>query len=213
MMVICVIVDLTIRKRNEEELAELAALLGQKNETLLELVATDSLTSLRSRRAFLDQLTGQIEVSLRHARSFSVLLLDIDYFKRYNDTYGHLAGDEVLRQFGRILRATARRSDFVARLGGEEFGIILPETDRDGARTIGERFRIAIEEADWPQRAITSSVGAMTVDFEESVPRPQSPELSHILGESDRALYHSKDDGRNRFTHVADLPVPTKKVP
>ena len=81
----------------------------------------------------MDHLFAQLEISVRHARPLSVLILDIDHFKAFNDTFGHLAGDEVLREIGRILPAAARRSDVVARLGGEEFGIILPETGREGA--------------------------------------------------------------------------------
>lgn len=207
MKVICAIVDLTVRKRNEEELADLAALLGQRNKTLLELVATDGLTSLRSRRAFLDHLSGQVEAAVRYARPLSILILDIDDFKLYNDQFGHLAGDEVLRQFGKILRETARRSDLVARLGGEEFGIVLPETDAGGARTIAERFRSAIAEASWPRRHITTSVGAMTVSFDQAVPRPPLPEVSSILQEADRALYVAKESGRNRIAHSEDLPT------
>jgi diguanylate cyclase (GGDEF)-like protein/PAS domain S-box-containing protein len=206
LMVICAVVDITSRLRTEEELAELAALLGEKNKTLLELVATDSLTSLRSRRAFLDHLAGQVESAARNARPLSILILDIDEFKRYNDGFGHLAGDEVLRLFGKILRNTARRSDLVARLGGEEFGIVLPETNAEGARTLAERFRQAIEEARWPRRPITASVGATTVTFDHAVPRPPVPEVSGLLGKADRALYASKQSGRNRVTHSLDLP-------
>lgn len=206
MVVICAILDLTLRKKHEEELAGLAALLVEKNQELLELVATDSLTSLRSRRAFLDHLAGQLETAIRYSRPLSILILDIDHFKPYNDQFGHLAGDEVLRQFGHVLKETARRSDFVARLGGEEFGIVLPETDAAGARTIAERFRKAIEAATWPEREITASVGAMTVTFDQSVPRPAAPDISRLLSEADRALYASKEGGRNRITHASDLP-------
>jgi diguanylate cyclase (GGDEF)-like protein/PAS domain S-box-containing protein len=206
-VVICAIIDLTARKRAERNLAEAGELLARKNEKLLALVATDGLTSLRSRRAFMEDLTTQLEVSVRHARPLSVLILDIDHFKLYNDSFGHLAGDEVLKQVGRILLKIARRSDFVARLGGEEFGIILPETDKAGAGVLGERFRRAIERADWPNRSVTASLGATTVEFGQAVPRPKSPEISVILGEADRALYRSKETGRNRVTHVADMGV------
>jgi diguanylate cyclase (GGDEF)-like protein len=161
-MVICSIVDLSRRKEKEGNVLELASRLGKENERLLQLVATDSLTSLMSRQAFLDHFTALLEVSVRHARSLSLLILDIDHFKAYNDDFGHLAGDEVLRQVGKTLREAARRSDLVARLGGEEFGIILPETDRRGATVFGDRFRKAIEVGDWPRRPITISVGATT---------------------------------------------------
>ena len=205
MMVICAVVDLSARKETEAELARAAALLGEKNEELMEMVVTDGLTGLKSRRAFLDHLSAQIEVSVRHARPFSVLILDIDHFKRYNDDFGHLAGDEVLRQMGTVLREVARRSDFVARLGGEEFGILLPETERAGATVLGERFREVIESANWPRRPVTASIGVMTVEFEQAVPRPQAPEPSFILREADRALYRAKELGRNRVVHAGSF--------
>ncbi len=205
LMVVSSLVGLTLRKRTEKDMADAAALLGRTNERLLERVATDDLTTLKSRRAFMDHLTAQLEVSVRHARPLSVLILDIDYFKNYNDDFGHLPGDEALKQVGKILKEVARRSDFVARLGGEEFGIILPETDRRGATVIGERFREAIEAAEWPHRSVTASLGAMTVEFEQALPRPEAPELSHILREADRALYRSKELGRNRVTHAVEM--------
>lgn len=204
-LVVCGIVDLSARKRAEQNMAEVAELLGKKNRRLLELVTTDGLTSLKSRRAFQDHLDTHLELAVRNARPLSVLILDIDFFKDYNDTYGHLAGDEVLRQVGETLRGVARRSDFVARLGGEEFGIILLETGEEGARVLAERFRRAIETADWPRREITVSLGATTLEFEHAVPRPSAPSFSAILREADLALYRSKDTGRNRVTHAVDL--------
>jgi len=206
-MVVCAIVDLRVRKQDEKELADVALSLGRKNEELLELAATDSLTSLKNRRVFLDHLAFLVEASVRHARPLSVLILDIDHFKDYNDSFGHLAGDEVLRKIGRILGEVARRSDVVARLGGEEFGILLPETDRPGAGILAERFRKAIEGSDWPRRAITASIGSTTTEVLEAVPRPPSPDLSEIMRRADLALYASKRRGRNRVTHSEDMGV------
>lgn len=204
-MVVCSIVDLSAREEAERRMAEVVELLETQNERLLELVATDVLTSLKSRRAFMEHLGAQLEVAVRHARPLSLLIIDIDHFKHYNDEFGHLAGDEVLRQMGGVLGEVSRRSDFVARLGGEEFGVVLPETDADGARTLAERFRGEIEAADWPRRGMTVSVGAATVTFSRAIPRPNTPNLSEILREADRALYRSKEAGRNRITHVEDM--------
>lgn len=205
LLIICTVVDLSARKETEEDLHEAAARLGRRNEELSMMVATDSLTSLKSRQAFMDHLSAQLEVSVRHLRPLSVLILDIDHFKPYNDTYGHLAGDEVLRQVGRSLSTTSRRSDIVARLGGEEFGILLPETDREGATILADRFRQAVEATDWSLRPITVSVGATTIRFADSEPRPEVPGLSEVLTAADQALYRSKDGGRNRVTHSMDL--------
>jgi two-component system, cell cycle response regulator len=205
LLVVCTLVDIGARKRAEERLAAAARELEGENENLREEVQTDSLTSLKSRQAFLDHLSVQLELAVRHARPLSVLMLDIDRFKQYNDDFGHLAGDEVLEQVGRILKGVARRSDYVGRIGGEEMGIVLPETDREGAVVLGERFRSAIATSPWPRRPITASIGAATVAFSEAVPRPEAPELSTILREADRALYRSKSLGRNRVTHAAEL--------
>jgi diguanylate cyclase (GGDEF)-like protein/PAS domain S-box-containing protein len=200
--VVCALLDLTERKRTERRIAEQAAQLQEANARLEELATTDSLTALRNRRAFLDQLNIQLELAARAARPLSILFLDLDHFKEYNDRYGHLAGDEVLRKAAQVLRDRARRSDIVARVGGEEFGILLPEADRSGALTLGERFRAAIEASAWPRRPITMSVGATTVSFRAAVPRPMVPTYSQVLSAADRALYRSKAAGRNRVSHV-----------
>jgi diguanylate cyclase (GGDEF)-like protein len=204
LMIICTLVDISRRKEKEEDLRQLAAHLEKRNQQLVSLVATDSLTSVRSRQAFLDHLSAQLEVSVRHARPLSLLMLDIDDFKAFNDTFGHLAGDEVLKEVGRILPEVGRRSDLVGRLGGEEFGVILPETDREGAAFLGNRFREAVEAGDWPLRSITVSVGATTIHFPDTTPRPDVPPLSEILSATDQALYRSKDRGRNKVTHSED---------
>ncbi|MDH4043310.1 MAG: diguanylate cyclase [Gemmatimonadota bacterium] len=206
--VICAVVDLTERKLAEQRLAEQASMLEQANRKLTELATTDSLTSLWNRRAFLEQLDIRLEQSVRSARPMSVLILDVDHFKPYNDQYGHLAGDEVLRAAARLLRRRARRSDFLGRIGGEEFGVILDEADRVGAVRVAEHLRQAVEVAQWPRRSITVSIGAATVQFPNAVPRPESPPRSQLLSLADQALYYSKEHGRNRVTHVADVSAP-----
>ena len=204
LMTICTLVDISRRREEEEDLLELPARLEERNEQLLELVATDSLTSLRSGQNFLDHLSAQLEVSVRHSRHLSLLILDIDHFRTFNDTFGHLAGDEVLKEVGRIISEVGRRSDLVGRLGGEEFGVLLPETEMEGAAFLGNRFRAAVEAADWPLRSITVSVGATTIYFPDTTPWPEAPPLSEVLATADRALSRSKDRGRNRVTHSDD---------
>jgi diguanylate cyclase (GGDEF)-like protein/PAS domain S-box-containing protein len=199
------VVDLTERKRVEDRLFQQTAALEAANARLTELATTDSLTSLWNRRAFLEQLDIQLEQSVRTARPMSVLILDVDDFKPYNDRYGHLAGDEILQGAARLLRERARRSDFLARIGGEEFGVILHGADRGGAVRLAEHLRVAVEATQWPRRRITVSVGAATVQFPSAVPRPESPARSQVLSLADQALYYSKETGRNRVTHVADL--------
>lgn len=199
------IVDLTERRLAEQMIAAQAQELAKVNERLSELASTDSLTGLWNRRAFLDQLGIQMELAKRTGRPTSIMILDVDHFKPYNDEYGHLAGDEVLRSVSRILTEVARRSDFVARIGGEEFAFILPETDESGAEHLGERFRAAIANAEWSLRAITASIGATTVTLGRDNADPPDDWRSRLLNEADQALYHSKKRGRNRFTHVTEI--------
>jgi diguanylate cyclase (GGDEF)-like protein/PAS domain S-box-containing protein len=202
--VISTIIDLTQRRAAEERITRQAEALEEANRRLAELASTDSLTSLWNRRAFLDQLDVQLQLAVRTARPLSVLMLDLDLFKSYNDRYGHLAGDKVLAGAAHVLKLHTRRSDFIARIGGEEFGIILPEADRGGATVLAERFRSAIQASKWPRRAVTISVGAATVAFRSAVPRPETPSRSEVLAAADRALYRSKERGRNCVSHVDD---------
>jgi diguanylate cyclase (GGDEF)-like protein len=176
-------------------------MLESANARLRAMVTLDSLTGLKNRRAFQEFLDAEFARRARHGgdEPFSLVLLDIDHFKPYNDTYGHPAGDEVLEQVGRILKENARTSDLVARYGGEEFAIIMPNTDYDGALVGAERFRASIAAAPWPSRAITASFGAATITVE-------AVDSADLVLKADRALYVSKSLGRNRVTHFADLP-------
>ena len=209
MFVLSAIIDLTERKRAEQRIAEQAQRLADVNVQLEAMAATDSLTSLWNRRAFLDQLGVQMEFALRNGRPLSVLILDVDHFKPYNDHFGHLAGDEVLQKFAKTLLEMARRSDYVARLGGEEFGAVLPETDQLGAVRLGERFRTGIEAVAWPKRSITASIGATTAHFTNKRLRPTSGWRSKLMIDADRALYYAKEHGRNRVIHSQDIPQQT----
>jgi diguanylate cyclase (GGDEF)-like protein/PAS domain S-box-containing protein len=203
--IVSAIVDLSERKRTEQRISQQAEMLEQANAKLLEMASTDSLSSLWNRRSFLNQLNIQLEQVVRSGRPMSLLIVDVDHFKPYNDRFGHLAGDEVLRGVAKVLRDKARRSDYVARIGGEEFGVILPETDHGGSIMLAERFRNAIEVERWPRREITASLGATTVAFQRTVPRPEPPTVSEVLTAADQALYHSKENGRNRVSHHGDI--------
>jgi diguanylate cyclase (GGDEF)-like protein/PAS domain S-box-containing protein len=208
--VACAVVDLTERRRIREDLSQQASMLQEANARLIELASTDFLTALWNRRAFLEQLDIGLELAVRDARPMSVLIIDVDHFKPYNDQFGHLAGDEVLGGTARLLREQTRRSDFLARIGGEEFGVLLHAADEQGAVRQAERFRQKIENADWPRRPITISVGAVTATFHKPVPRPEVPAPSQLLAAADRALYYSKEHGRNRVTHIHDLVAGTR---
>jgi diguanylate cyclase (GGDEF)-like protein len=124
----------------------------------------------------------------------------VDYFKRYNDSFGHLPGDEVLRGVARLLETTCRTTDIVGRYGGEEFAIILPHTAEPGAREIAERLRAAVERHEWPNAPITVSVGIATASVE-------TMDADEVLREADLALYTAKQGGRNRVCHAVDTPM------
>jgi diguanylate cyclase (GGDEF)-like protein len=145
----------------------------------------------------------------RHRTPFSLIMLDVDRFKQFNDSFGHPAGDEVLRRIAHLMEEGARVSDFVARYGGEEFAILLSNTAEDTARVAGERVREAIEKGQWPQRAMTASIGVATMDYSESTGISThgtiEAEATTLIKLADAALYASKANGRNRVTHAADL--------
>lgn len=195
--------DITDSKQNERRLEDAQKKLRQQqdmlqdvNSKLSELAAIDGLTQLRNRRAFEERLEDETRRWRRHGVDVSLVLLDIDHFKSFNDTYGHPKGDEVLRCVGRILRQSLRAADFAARYGGEEFAIILPNTDNAGSLVVAEQLRRAIEQANWDDRPITASVGVATMG--EGVGTPEE-----LVDFADRALYRSKQAGRNRVTAAA----------
>ncbi len=197
--------DITESKQNERRLEEAQRKLKQEqgklqeaNNRLAELASRDELTQLRNRRAFEERLDDEIRRSRRHGHPVSLILLDIDHFKSFNDTFGHPRGDEVLRAVGRCLRHSMRATDFPARYGGEEFAVILPNTDSAGAVQAAEHLRAAIVGTEWEDRPVTASFGVATLST--AVDTPQA-----LIDQADRALYSSKQRGRNRVTEAASL--------
>ena len=180
-----------------EELQRQKADLQETNARLETLATTDGLTGLKNHRAFQERLREEMERAVRYRLPLSLLLLDVDYFKSYNDTFGHLAGDVVLQQVAEVLQATARTTDLAARYGGEEFAVILPETNTQEAKAAAQRLQVAIEATSWPQRPITVSGGIATLSA-------IAPEAATFVQEADIALYRAKERGRNCFTHSAD---------
>lgn len=152
---------------------------------------TDGLTGLKNRRAFDVRLDEEFARAHRSELPMALALIDVDKFKPYNDSFGHPAGDEVLRSLSAILRESARPYDFVARYGGEEFVAILPGTSHDGALVIAERIRRSVQRAVWPNRPITVSIGIAISDAGTVTP-------SGLLKRADKALYLAKETGRNR---------------
>lgn len=159
------------------------------NFKLWELANTDSLTSLNNRRYLQEKLASSIAESTRLSQPLSFLLLDLDHFKKINDTYGHLMGDQILQRLGEILRVEMREEDIAARYGGEEFALILPNTELSVALEIAEKIRIRIENTDWNISKVTISIGATMLVAGDTV--------STLQSRADQALYSSKNHGRN----------------
>lgn len=167
--------------------------LEEANRRLLALATSDGLTGLKNHRAFQETLREHFAQSKRSQIPFSLLMLDVDHFKEYNDKYGHPAGDEILKQMGALLTGTVREGDIVARPGGEEFAVILPQTDSRRALILAERLRWTIKAAIWPLRGITASFGIAT--YKQSMTSPDQ-----LIAEADTAMYQSKANGRDQVT-------------
>ncbi|HJQ39651.1 MAG TPA: diguanylate cyclase [Thermoanaerobaculia bacterium] len=159
---------------------------------LLELSQTDSLTSLPNRRAFDARFGNAFEQARRYQRPLSLALLDVDHFKAINDTHGHDAGDTVLRGVAKILEKGTRQADFAARVGGEEFAVLLPETALFDALQFGEKLRAAVASSPVHGHGITVSVGVANVPYSKAA----SP--AEFFRMADEALYRAKRRGRNR---------------
>ena len=183
-------------------IAELESVLRITLAENRKLSATDDLTRVASRRFFGKHFPREVERAARHGRPLSLLLCDIDYFKKVNDTFGHTGGDQILRQFGPRLKQTLRRRvDWVARIGGEEFAIVMPETPYERALEVARRLRKGIEQTaftiDKKKVRVTASFGLCGMD---RVPSRESQLAEQLLKIADAALYRSKRDGRNRVT-------------
>lgn len=163
-------------------------------EQVRTMALTDSLTGLDNRRSLMNQLKDEVKRANRHSRSFSFAILDLDHFKRINDSYGHQKGDEVLSRVARVLKDTTREIDSVSRYGGEEFGFLLPETKLNDAENLTERLLSEIRslefESDGESFGITSSAGVSAYREGEA--------LEDLIKKADKALYTAKANGRDR---------------
>ena len=172
----------------------------EANRKLRELAATDPLTGLMNARAYYAACEQLISVALRSRAPFAVLFIDLDHFKRINDTYGHDAGDAVLRETAACLQRNTRHSDALGRIGGEEFSMFLPDTDLQGALALAEKLRRDIEElmpaTDETRLKITASIGVA-----RNLPHHHA--IEDIQRDADQAMYRAKQAGRNRVTSLS----------
>ncbi len=186
--------DMSAQKRAQEELERLAT--------------RDGLTSVANRRSFDETLNTEWRRASRESRALSLLMIDVDYFKPYNDTYGHQSGDDCLRQIAAAMTGVVKRaSDCVARYGGEEFSILMPATELGGARIVAERIRAAVEALRLPHSGsavaehVTVSIGVACMHIAAG-----GEPAAQLIAAADAALYRAKHAGRNRI-ELAETPV------
>lgn len=194
--------DVTTQKEAINALNQRGHELEAANRHLQDIAMTDPLTLVRNRRAFDAELNRLVTDTVESGGCLSLLLVDVDHFKAYNDALGHPAGDAALKAVSNALLSGARANDVVARYGGEEFAVILPHTDAEACRHVAERLRRNIEQISSLPSAITASIGSATLaedGLEEEFP------ARSLVKHADLALYAAKEAGRNLSLHVDDL--------
>ena len=189
--------ELMARVRAGKRIVDLQKALMETNKRLELLSITDGLTKLHNHRYFQDELARAFEESQRYQRPLSLAMIDIDFFKKINDTYGHAVGDDVLKRSAILYKQSVRSTDLVARYGGEEFAVMMPETELPDAITLAEKLRSLVEETELETQAgslrATVSVGVA------SVPHSRVHSAKDLIVAADRALYRAKRGGRNRI--------------
>ncbi|HEU4479745.1 MAG TPA: diguanylate cyclase [Pyrinomonadaceae bacterium] len=168
-------------------------------DTCEEQASTDHLTGLANRRRFERQLEREVARTARHGRPFSLITIDIDHFKQVNDTYGHEAGDEAIKTLARVLQQGTRGIDLAARIGGEEFAVILTETNLSGAVEVAERLRVALKSIE------IQSVGQIAASFGVAECPSQAETARELVARADAALYEAKREGRDRVARASEV--------
>lgn len=178
-------------RANRDQLDEANSILREQNSELERISMTDALTSLFNRRYVMQEFDKEIHRASRHERKFAVLMMDVDRFKQYNDSFGHPAGDQVLMGMGRVVREATREPDIPARYGGEEFIVLLPDCDLQGAVDAAERIRTRLAKEVFDGRQVTVSIGAAEYPT-------HGDSAKELIGAADVALYEAKAGGRDR---------------
>jgi diguanylate cyclase (GGDEF)-like protein len=189
--------ELLLRLKKVLAERELANDRGRMMEKLQKLAITDGLTKLHNSRSFYSQLEVEVDRFNRYKRSLALLLMDIDHFKKYNDSYGHLEGDKALVTIAQIIKSCLRKLDSAYRYGGEEFTVILPETSCEEAQTVAQRIKSALKAENFmPQHGKEAKI-TISIGVTEYFPGEQ---LSEFIQRADKAMYLSKEKGRNKVT-------------
>ena len=188
--------DITEQKAVLAELKQKSKELEEANRKLQQLANKDPLTNIHNRRAFSDRFNLELQNSLKSRTPISLLLIDVDHFKQFNDKFGHQAGDAALKKVTDVLKETSRINDFIARYGGEEFAAILPYTDKQHCFAVAEDIRAKVAAINGLQRSLTVSIGATT-----AIPQPGQGSIfnaADLILQADEALYNAKAGGRNQ---------------
>ena len=188
-------IDLSQEMQRERALAD-------ANRKLQKLAAIDALTGLSNRRVLDERVEFEFKLAKRHHTELSVVLFDIDNFKRRNDVFGHASGDAVLETLGQIVISSLRATDVAARYGGEEFVVLLPGADAEGARIFAHRLRDRFRETNWPDEACTASFGIAAMDRGTISGR-------RLIELADRAMYEAKRTGKDRVVDYHEVPANT----
>ncbi len=183
-------------RRLMEDLKKKASEMEALNKKLREMAERDGLTGLYNHRYFWKVLDLELERSRRHERSFSLVYIDVDNFKNYNDTLGHLAGDDLLKTLATIMTERCRASTIAARTGGEEFVLLVPETDKEGALSLAEDIRRIVEQHPFEGRE-SQPLGTVSISAGVSTYPADGEDPTSLIGAADKALYQAKNAGRN----------------
>lgn len=195
------------RKAREQELLELTMELEKAIQKLNQLSSMDGLTGVANRRRFEEYMGSEWARGIRNGKPLSIILMDIDFFKAYNDTYGHLAGDECLKTVAMAIKETLKRpGDLICRYGGEEFAVILPETPKNGAVFLAEAMCAQIEGMRIPhQKSPISRFVTISLGVASALPNHNSSP-KELIAAADSALYAAKSEGRNRVCAACHRP-------
>lgn len=192
-----------VQRKLRETTTELEAMQKELERAKVE-ASTDFLTCVANRKAFIEKLKLLARDAVREDKSLSLLILDIDHFKKFNDEHGHLVGDEVLKFVAKIIKEYVRGRDFIARYGGEEFVVLLPFTQLDGAKILAENIRLFFDQSNLKIGNKSKALGRITISIGVSCYR-HGEALPDFIERADKALYHAKETGRNQVAVETDI--------